>query len=142
MINIIKKITLALVFIVGVGGWVKADPFCTDWGTFNICLPIASGVDAAFGYDFRGHRSQGLGETPFGSWSITPGSKLVAKVGGVTSQDSTGAPFLGLDYELKGIQNPIPGIASINPGIYGGRDFHTNEDFWGVKFSIPIIVPH
>src|SRR5205814_6144265 len=98
-----KKLLMVLaVLLAGAGsGKAQIQNICTDWGQFNLCLPITSGIDAAFGYDFRGHRSQGLAETPFASWNMGLASKLVFKGGGITTDNGKGAPFLGADYELR-----------------------------------------
>lgn len=134
-----KRYILSAAILLASVGALKAESICTDWGTFNLCLPVSTGIDAAFGYDFRGHQSQGLAETGFAKLSVTKTSLLVFKAGGITTEKGKGAPFVGVDYELNGISNPIPGFASIRPGIYGGKDFHTNEYFYGVKASIPIV---
>lgn len=134
-----KRLILGLAILLACAGVARADSVCTDWGTFNLCLPVSTGVDAAFGYDFEGHRSQGLAETPWAKWKVIDKGILVFQAGGITSEDGKGAPFLGADYELNGIENPIPGVTSIRPGVYGGKDFHTNEWFYGIKASIPII---
>lgn len=129
-----------LVFVVGwlfVSGIAKADNFCTDWGKVNVCLPIASGVEGAFGYDFKGKQSQGLGATPIAKWNVHANHYLTLKFGGVTTANGKGAPFLGLDYNVN-IPNPT-GINTITPGIYVGHDWHIHEDFYGVKFAVPII---
>lgn len=134
-----KKILGCIAIFMAMAGVARAESICSDWGTFNVCLPVSTGVDAAFGYDFRGHKSQGLAETGFAKWRATPSSLLVFKAGGITTDNGKGAPFIGVDYELNGITNPIPGVSSIQPGVYGGKDFHTNEYFYGIKASIPII---
>lgn len=135
-----KKLIGVFLFaaVIGSVSNLFAGDFCTDFGIGSLCLPIASGVDGAFGYDFKGHRSQGLGETKVGSVKVTSTSQLVLKAGGITTENGKGAPFLGFDYEIKGIENPIPGITTIHPGVYGGHDFHTNEWFYGLKASIPV----
>lgn len=134
-----KRYIIGLAILLAGAGGARAESICTDWGTFNLCLPVTTGVDAAFGYDFRGHQSQGLAETGFAKWKVTEQGVVVFKAGGITTDNGKGAPFLGADYELAGISNPIPGFASIRPGVYGGKDFHTNEWFYGVKASMPII---
>lgn len=131
-----KMLFVALFLITGVG---QAEEMCTDLGRFNLCLPITTGVQGAFGYNFKGHEMQGLAETSFGRLSLTETSMLVFKAGGITSENSVGAPFVGLDYQLKGAVNPIGGVLNISPGIYGGYDFDLDEYFYGVKASIPII---
>jgi hypothetical protein len=135
-----KKLAIIVAFIILalVKPAFSEEKFCADLGRFEACVPIASGLSGAFGYDFRGHRSQGLGETKVGSVRVTKTSKLLLKAGIVTSDDSKGAPFAGFDYELESIENPIPWI-TIQPGLYGGKDFRNGDWFYGFKASIPVV---
>lgn len=134
-----KKIITGIALFVAMAGVAHSAEICTDWGTFNACVPVTTGVSASFGYDFKNHHSHGLAETGFAKWRVASQGVLVFKAGGITTENGKGAPFLGVDYELSGVSNPIPGIMAIQPGIYAGHDFHANEDFYGVKASIPLI---
>lgn len=136
-----KKLIAVAIFVSAVGPrWAFADDsFCTDWSKFNLCIPVASGVDGAFGYDFKGHQSRGLAETKVGSMKINSYSRAIFKFGGVTSDDGKGSPFLGADYELNGIKNPIPILADIRPGFFGGKNFSNGEYFYGIKASIEVM---
>lgn len=133
----IKKLLIFAVLL-SCATFAKADPFCTDWGKVNVCVPIARGVDSAYGFDFKGDQSQGLVETPIGVWNIKNDQKINLKFGGVISEFDKGSPFFGFDYA---IQNPMSMFIDINPGIYGGKNWTDGSYFWGIKASIQIITP-
>lgn len=133
-----KKLIIVALLGISLASAVFADTFCTDWGKANLCLPIAKGVDTAYGYDFKGNQSQGLAETPIGVWHVQQDATLNLKFGGVISEFDRGSPFIGLDYAFT---NPISAFANINPGIYGGKNWVDGSYFWGLKASIQIIAP-
>lgn len=133
-----KKILMA-VFTLSSIAICRADNFCTDWGQFNLCLPITTGIDTAYGYDLKGKQSQGLADTSFGKWNVPVlNSSIDFRFGGVISEYEKASPYLGLNY---GMINPLSQIVDVSPGIYGGKNFNDGSYFWGIKASIQFIQP-
>lgn len=140
-----KKILALLLFgfvavakadVVGTGEYVSPLPGHTDTyfhvGALNLVVPWDN-VNAVYLYDFQGQRNLVGGEAVVASiWRIQ------ATVGGVTSLDGHGAPFVGGNLWFT---NPIPSIAilsEIKPGVFGGWDWTRGQAIFGFKAAIPL----
>lgn len=136
-----KKYLVAFAVVISCTCFCKAETLSVNFGPVDVLLPIASGITGSYAYDFRKHASHGLAETPFGDLRLNDTSKIVFKFGAMTTDENKGAPTLSADYELKSINNQVLGITSINPGIFYSHDFRLNQDYFGLKASIPVFNP-
>jgi hypothetical protein len=101
-------------------------------GALNLNVPWDN-VNVVYLYDLEGKRNLVGGEAVVASiW------RLQATVGGVTSLDGQGAPFVGGNLWFT---NPIPAIAilsEIKPGIFGGWDWTRGNAIFGFKAALPL----
>lgn len=133
-----RKILIAIA-LVAMASICRAETLCTDWGSFNLCVPITTGVETAYGYDFKGKQSQGLASTAFGYWNVNKLGKFDFQFGGVASEFNRGAPFIGVGYRSDADANPI--LSQVHFGAYGGRNWNDGINFYGLKAAIEFITP-
>ena len=111
---------------------VVPSPVYFHIGALNLTVPWDE-VNAVYLYDLKGKRNLIGGEAVVATlW------KIQGTVGGVTSLDGVGAPFVGGNLWFA---NPLPQIAILNqikPGIFGGYDWNKQAAMFGFKASIPI----
>ena len=112
---------------------VKAeDNILFNVGTVKVLLPF-SDVSAVYLFDGVAKQSLVGAETPLITWH-----KLTLTGGAVTSIDGAGSPFAGIHLELENPVERWTSLAGIKPGVFGGRNFNTNEWMAGVTASVSI----
>ena len=133
-----KKIIFAVLLLTGLCLEAKADgnpSILWDLGSVKINIPFTA-VDAVALWDLRSKTGLGGGQTPIAS--LVP-LKFNLVIGGVTSTEGVGTPYVGIEW--GGVPNPTSqwfALESLHPGLFGGRNFHTNEYLYGIKASINI----
>ena len=114
----------------------KADPTVLfDFGIVKLNMPFTQ-VDVVALYDMRTKSGLVGGQTPLAN--VVP-MKINLVGGAVTSSDGQGTPYIGLEW--GGVPNPASqwfAIEQLHPGIFAGRNFHTDEYIWGLKASLSI----
>lgn len=126
-----KKMLLVVAFL-SMSGVAKADDVLFKLGTVNVLLPF-SDVSATYLFDGVAKQSLVGAETPLVQWH-----KLTLSGGAVTSIQGEGSPFLGINLELPNPVANFTSLAGIKPGVFGGRNFNTNEYICGFKASVSI----
>lgn len=110
----------------------RSDSLNPNFGPLTLHLPFQN-VNATYLYDLIGRQSLVGAETPLATiW------KIDVTAGAVTSISGEGTPFVGFNLDIP---NPAPqytALAAIHPGVFGGRDFRTNDWMGGLKASINI----
>jgi len=114
----------------------KADPaILYDFGAVKLNVPFTQ-VDVVALWDIRNKQGLAGGQTPIAT--LVP-AKIGLVAGAVTSTDGQGTPYVGLEW--AGVPNPASmwfAIENLHPGIFAGRNFHTNEYIYGLKASVSI----
>lgn len=130
-----RKLALIALFL-GMAGVAKADPSVLfDFGSVKVNVPFTQ-VDVVALYDIRDKAGLAGGQTALAT--LVP-AKIGLVAGAVTSTDGQGTPYIGLEW--AGIPNPASqwfAIESLHPGLFAGRNFHSNEYIYGLKASVSI----
>ena len=127
-----KKLVLLLIVLMWPLRPAAAQGGYNLYGPFNIHIPLQS-ADVTYLYDARGNRSLVGAETlVLSAW------KLEGTVGGVTSLDGQGTPFISINLAMD---NPLAThltLGSIKLGAFGGFDFRNHAFIVGPKAAVSI----
>lgn len=114
----------------------KADPsILYDFGAVKLNVPFTQ-VDVVALWDIKNKQGLAGGQTPLAF--VVP-MKIGLVAGAVTSTEGSGTPYVGLEW--GGVPNPASSwfaIEQLHPGIFAGRNFHTNDYIYGIKASVSI----
>lgn len=128
-----KKLLLAVIVVAGMSISLRAeDNILFKVGSLNVLLPF-SDVSATYLYDGVAKQSLVGAETPLIEWH-----NLQLTGGAVTSIEGEGSPFIGVNLALTNPASRWVELGNIHPGIFGGRNFNTNEYICGFKASVSI----
>ena len=111
---------------------LRADNILFSLGKVDVLVPF-SDVSAVYLFDGVAKQSLVGAETPLIQWH-----KLQLTGGAVSSLQGAGSPFVGVHLVLDNPFKNYVSLAGIQPGVFGGRNFKTNEWIAGIKASVSI----
>ncbi len=127
-----KKYILAALLLLTYSTAKAEDGVLANFGSVKVLVPFA---DLSAVYLFDGVAKQSLvgAETPLLEWK-----KVQFTGGAVTSVEGEGTPFVGIHVVIENPARNFVPLHDIKPGIFGGRNFNTNEWMVGFKASVSV----
>lgn len=127
-----KKLLLGAILLASCSIVQAEEKVWFNLGSVDFNVPFAS-VSAVGLWDGVSNKVLAGAETPLIAWE-----SLQITGGAVTTveSDAAGTPFLGVHVAIPNpLENFVP-LASFNPGLFGGRNFRTDEWMFGIKASL------